>query len=102
VPSPVTLSQAMLAQVQSGAVPPTSDVVLEQLGYTPVQIARIKADREQAASEINLAAIADALSSGTLAKELGADAGLAAPQQAEKTAAANAAGAGGQQQPAGR
>ena len=91
VPSPVTQAQAVLAQVQSGALPPLSDVTLEQLGYTPMQIARIKADRKREVSQVNLAAIADALSSGTLAKELGADAGNADPAGAARAAQANAA-----------
>lgn len=104
VPSPAVLAQAALAKVQAGMVPSTSDVLLEEVGYSPPQIKRIEADRKRAASQEDLAAIADALSTGTLAKELGAEAGTMNPAQAEKTAAGNAAGAGGTagQQPAGR
>lgn len=87
VPSPVSASQAMLSQVQAGVMPPTSEVALEELGYTPMQRARIVADRKAEASQVNLAAIADALSSGTLSKELGADAGRADPQGAAAAAA---------------
>jgi hypothetical protein len=99
VPDPLVMSQAVLAQVQAGTLPPTSDVALEQLGYSPAERARIVADRIRAASKTDLAAIADALSSGSLAKELGADAGDADPAGAK---AAAAAATGGNGAPAGR
>ena len=89
-PTPLTTSQAILAQVQMGALPPTSDVTLEKLGYTAAERLRIAADRAREAAKTNLDAIADALSSGSLAKELGADAGNADPQGAAVTAQANA------------
>lgn len=106
VPDPLVMSQAVLAQVQSGALPPMSDVALEQLGYSPAERARIAADRARERSQVDLAAIAEALSSGSLAKELGAEAGNADPNQAAASAAANAASAGaapgGHGSPAGR
>jgi hypothetical protein len=95
VPDPLTMSQAVLAQVQAGCLPPTSEVALEQLGYSPAERARIAADRQREAAKTDLAAIADALSSGSLAKELGADAGDTEPKQAAATAEAASGGPGG-------
>lgn len=77
-PVPATMSQAILAQVQSGAMPPTSDVALARLGYTPLERARIVADRKAEASKTNLTAIAEALSTGSLRASLGSDIGTAA------------------------
>ena len=102
VPSPLVTSQAVLAQVQAGILPPTSDVAMDQLGYSPAEQARIKADRKRATGQTDLAAIATALSSGSLAKELGADAGTADPAGAQAAAQADVQAQSGGTGPAGR
>ena len=102
VPSPLVTAQAVMAQVQSGVLPPTSDVAMDQLGYTPAEQERIKADRKRATGQTDLAAIATALSSGSLAKELGADAGNADPAGAQAAAQGDAAAESGAPAGAGR
>jgi len=59
-PTPLMTSQAILAQAQSGAVPSSSDVVLEKLGYSAVERVRLKADRQRQAGQDALAQIAAA------------------------------------------
>lgn len=45
-PTPAATTDALQKQVASGMVPPTSDVVLARAGYSPVERARLAADRE--------------------------------------------------------
>lgn len=74
-PTPTETSAAILQQVQSGSVPPTSDVILSRLGYTPAEIARLDADRKRDAGKGALTQIADALSAGSLRASLRGEAG---------------------------
>lgn len=76
-PTPLATSQAILTQVQAGVLPPTGEVAAEKLGYSAVERQRIEADRRREASQTNLAAIANALTGGSLQKALGADIGEA-------------------------
>lgn len=91
-PTPGATSTAILAQVQSGALPPTSEVTLEKLGYSATERARIVADRKREAAHENLAAIAEALTGGSLQKALGADIGQASGATAAPARAPRAAG----------
>lgn len=72
-PTPSETSAAILAQVQAGALPPTSDIALARLGYSPMEREQIVADRKAEASRTNLAAIADSLTAGSLQKAMGAN-----------------------------
>jgi hypothetical protein len=73
-PTPTETSAAILSQVQSGAVPPVSDVILSRLGYTPMEIQRLDADRKRAVASTDLAAVASALSAAGLRQQLTMDA----------------------------
>lgn len=73
-PTPVATSAAILQQVQAGVLPPTSEVALEQLGYTPLERERIIADR---AKDAALAILAE-LSQSITEKEARADTTVAA------------------------
>lgn len=46
-PSRSAAADAVLKQIAAGALPATSDVALEQLGYDPATIARIQTDRSR-------------------------------------------------------
>lgn len=61
IPTPVATTQSIHLQVQAGILSANSDVALEHLGYSPVEIKRIKAERalDQGAQE--LAELADSL-----------------------------------------
>lgn len=60
-PTPVATSSAILQQVQAGVMPATSDVALEQLGYTPLERERIRNDRAQDAALSILAELSQSL-----------------------------------------
>lgn len=60
-PTPGATSDAMQKQVAMGSVPPTSDVVLQELGYSAVQRARLAADRQVDAGATVLAELATSL-----------------------------------------
>lgn len=72
-PTPSGTADAMFKQVQMGAVPPTSDVVLRRLGYTGVERARLEVDRQVDAGAQVLAELATSLQ----AKEARADVSVA-------------------------
>jgi hypothetical protein len=44
-PTPAATSDAVTKQISVGAIPPTSDVTLGELGYSPLQRARLAQDR---------------------------------------------------------
>lgn len=73
-PTPVASSTAIQQQVSAGILPPTSDVALERLGYTPLERERIRIDRERDAGDAILAQLAHA----DLTKESRADNTVAA------------------------
>jgi hypothetical protein len=81
IPTPAATTDAITKQVQSGILPATSDVTLEELGYTAAQRIRITADRESDAAEGFLADIATSLQAkearvdNSLAGDLGAPGG---------------------------
>lgn len=60
-PTPVATSAAILQQVQAGVMPATSEVALEELGYTPLQVQRILSDRDKDAGLSILAELAQSL-----------------------------------------
>lgn len=68
-PTPSGTSDAMFKQVQMGAVPPTSDIVLKRLGYSGVERQRLEEDRKLDAGAAVLAELATSLQ----AKEARAD-----------------------------
>lgn len=94
-PTPVATSQSILAQVQAGAVPAESEVVLERLGYSAVERARIAADRKRLTGRQSLAAIAAALNAGRMTTQLKADAHADMGAQGQPAARPAAAPAGG-------
>lgn len=57
-PTPTETSAAIAQQVTIGAVPATSDVTLTRLGYSPMEIIRLAADRKAAEGQANLQQIA--------------------------------------------
>lgn len=77
IPTPVATTQSIGQQVDTGIVPPTSDVVLGKLGYSAVEIAQLDADREKDAGDQFLAQLAhsmlatDARTDTTIATDLG-------------------------------
>lgn len=58
VPTPGATADAIVKQVQVGAIPPTSDVTLEALGWGPVQRRRLEADRQKAEGDAILNGLA--------------------------------------------
>lgn len=78
IPTVLSTTQAIGQQVSSGIVPPTSDVVLEKLGYSAVEIVQLAADREKDAGDQFLAQLANSLEGtdarvdATIATDLGA------------------------------
>lgn len=58
IQTPAITADAVAKQVSVGAVPPTSDVVLEKLGYNRRQRARLAVDREADGAQSVLAEIA--------------------------------------------
>jgi len=60
-PTPAETSAAIAQQVTIGAIPATSDVTLTKLGYTPMEITRLAADRKAEQGQQNLQAIASRL-----------------------------------------
>lgn len=85
-PTPSATSDAMFKQVQMGAVPATSDVVLKRLGYSGVERARLEVDRKVDVGATVLAELATSLQ----AKEARADVTVARdinPAAAKATAA---------------
>lgn len=59
--TPSADTDAMLKQVQMGAVPPTSDIALERLGYSPMEREKLAIDRKQDIGESVLAELATSL-----------------------------------------
>lgn len=57
IPTPAATTDAVTKQIQSGYLPPDSDVAGETLGYTPLQRRRIDADRRRAQGAAALSAI---------------------------------------------
>lgn len=64
-PSRAAATDAVMKQVAAGVLPADSDVALEQLGYDPATIARVKAERRAAAGNATLAALAQAAANVT-------------------------------------
>lgn len=58
IPTPAATSAAIQQQVTAGYLPPTSDVTGEMLGYSPLQRQRIEKDRQAAAGDAAIQAIA--------------------------------------------
>lgn len=65
MPNPVGMSDAITKQITSGAVPPTSDVTLKQLGYSAVDRMRLEQDRDLEEGRQLGKALADAVSGVT-------------------------------------
>lgn len=85
-PTPSGTADAMFKQVQMGAVPATSDIVLKRLGYSGVERQRLEVDRKTDAGAAVLAELAMSLQ----AKEARTDVTVARdinPQAAKATAA---------------
>lgn len=59
--TPAGTTDAMLKQVQMGAIPPTSDVTLKQLGYSSVERQRLEVDRKVDQGASMLAQLATSL-----------------------------------------
>lgn len=59
--TPTATAESMAKLVAGGILPPASDVLLEELGFTAVQRQRIKLDRQQDAGEELLAQLATSL-----------------------------------------
>lgn len=55
------ISDAIFKQAQMGAIPPTSDVTLKQLGYSAVERQRLAIDRAVDAGQSVLAELANSL-----------------------------------------
>lgn len=94
-PTPAGTSDALFKQVQMGAVPATSDVVLQKLNWSEVQRQRLAADRQADAGASVLAELANSLQ----AKEARADITVARDinPAAVKTAPSDSASSPGQQ-----
>lgn len=60
-PTPAATTDAILKQVQGGIMPPESNVALETLGYSMVQIQRIANDRRRDRGRTILAELANSL-----------------------------------------
>jgi hypothetical protein len=72
-PTPSGTSEAIYRQVQMGAVPPTSDVILKRLGYSQAERAALEIDRQVDAGASVLAELASSLQ----AKEARVDTSIA-------------------------
>ncbi len=59
--TPSGTTEAIFKQISGGSVPPTSDVVLERLGYTAVERQRLALDRAKDAGASILAELATSL-----------------------------------------
>lgn len=57
-PTPAATAAALVPQVVDGIIPPTSDVLLERLGYSPLERERISIERQRNQAEIMLAEVA--------------------------------------------
>lgn len=62
--NPVTASQSIMQQIQSGALPATSDVALKRLGYTAIERMQIEQERQNANDNAQAQAIIQALNGG--------------------------------------
>lgn len=82
--TPAATTDAMTKQIQVGAVPATSDVVLKRLGYSAVERSRLEQDRKAAEGDALLARIAGQASQ--------APAAPGQPQQAALPAGGSQAG----------
>ena len=80
-PTPQAASSSILQQVQAGVMPATSEVALQALGYTPLEIERILVDRQRDAGLSILAELAQSLQY----KEARADTAVAADLGVAKT-----------------
>lgn len=69
IPTPAATADAIAKEIQTGSVPPTSDVILERLGYSALERRRLAADRERDQGAALLAELASSL----LAKEARVD-----------------------------
>lgn len=56
-PTKQSQTQAVVSQIQTGVLLPTSEVALEQLGYSPTDIARVKAEHRGSAVSSLVASI---------------------------------------------
>jgi hypothetical protein len=86
-PTPSATADAIFKQVQMGAVPPTSDVTLERLGYSAVERARLAVDRKTDASASELAELASSLEAKEARTDKSVIADLATPQSGTATPA---------------
>jgi hypothetical protein len=64
-PTPMETSQAIVSQIAAQAIPAQSDVTLTALGWSPMQIERLKADQAKAANAAALQQIAANLQAQT-------------------------------------